>query len=209
MGIAFSMGTFLPEWLDEFKDGRAKTAMIQSVLVGVTFGAGILIGISINRYGVRLTIFAGSLLSCCRFLGAIFCPSTTTLLLSVAILPGLGLSGAQLGSTVAVSVACKRSVSVAIGLITAGGGCGSTAGGGCGSSIVPYFFQFLIDKYGWRGAFFVIAGLSLQPIVFGFLMTAFMDQLTASHGHRVEKTVVTVKEKIKLMCRLEFITAAL
>ncbi|KAK6167924.1 hypothetical protein SNE40_021848 [Patella caerulea] len=201
MGIAFSMGTFLPEWLDEFNDGRAKTAMIQSVLVGVTFGAGLLIGISIDRYGVRLTIFVGSLMSCCGFLDAIFCPSTTTLLLSVAILPGLGLSGAQLGSIVAVSMACKRSVSVAIGLIT--------AGGGCGSSIFPYFFQFLIDKYGWRGAFFVIAGLSLQSIVFGFLMTAFMDQATASRGHRVENAVVTVKEKMRLMCRLEFITAAL
>ncbi|KAK6167921.1 hypothetical protein SNE40_021845 [Patella caerulea] len=201
MGIAFSVGTFLPEWLDEFKDGRAKTAMIQSVLVGVMFGAGLLIGISIDRYGVRLTIFVGSLLSCCGFLGAIFCPSTTTLLLSVAILPGLGLSGALLGSIVAVSTACKRSVSVAIGLIT--------AGGGCGSSILPYFFQFLIDKYGWRGAFFVIAGLSLQHMMFGFLMTAFMDQLTASRGHRVEKAVVTVKEKMKLMCRPEFITAVL
>ncbi|XP_050389574.2 uncharacterized protein LOC126808696 [Patella vulgata] len=199
MGIAFSMGTFLPAWLDEFNDGRAKTAMIQSVLVGVTFGAGILIGISIDRYGVRLTIFVGSLMSCCGFLGAIFCPSTTTLLLSVAILPGLGLSAAQLGSIVAVSIACKRSVSVAIGLIT--------AGGGLGSSILPYFFQFLIDNYGWRGAFFVIAGLSLQPLVFGFLMTAFMDQVTASRGHRLEKEVVTAKEKMKLMCRPEFITA--
>ncbi|KAK6167920.1 hypothetical protein SNE40_021844 [Patella caerulea] len=201
MGIAFSMGTFLPEWLDEFNDGRAKTAMIQSVLVGVMFGAGLLIGISIDRYGVRLTIFVGSLMSCCGFLGAIFCPSTTALLLSVAILPGLGLSGAQLGSIVAVSMACKRSVSVAIGLIT--------AGGGCGSSIFPYFFKFLIDKYGWRGAFFVIAGFSLQPMVFGFLMTAFMDQVTASRGHRVENAVVTVKEKMKLMCRPEFITVAL
>ncbi|XP_050389575.2 uncharacterized protein LOC126808697 [Patella vulgata] len=201
LGIAFSMGTFLPEWLDEFNDGRAKTAMIQSVLVGVTFGAGILIGISIDRYGVRLTIFVGSLMSCCGFLGGIFCPSTTTLLLSVAILPGFGLSGAQLGSIVAVSIACKRSVSVAIGLIT--------AGGGLGSSILPYFFQFLIDNYGWRGAFFVIAGLSLQPLVFGFLMTAFMDQVTASRGHRVEKAVVTLKEKMKLVCRPEFIIAAL
>ncbi|XP_050389603.2 uncharacterized protein LOC126808716 isoform X2 [Patella vulgata] len=201
MGIAFSMGTFLPEWLDEFNDGRAKTAMIQSVLVGVTFGAGILIGISIDRYGVRLIIFVGSLMSCCGFLGAIFCPSTTTLLLSVAILPGFGLSGAQIGSIVVVSMACKRSVSAAMVLIT--------AGGGCGSSILPYFFQFLIDKYGWRGAFYVIAGLSLQPMVFGFLMTAFMDQVTASRGHRVEKAVVTVKEKMKLMCRPEFITVAL
>ncbi|KAK6167927.1 hypothetical protein SNE40_021850 [Patella caerulea] len=162
---------------------------------------GILIGISIDRYGVRLTIFVGSLMSCCGFLGAIFCPSTTTLLLSVAILPGLGLSGAQMGSIVVVSMACKRSVSAAMVLIT--------AGGGCGSSILPYLFQFLIDKYGWRGAFFVIAGLSLQPMVFGFLMTAFMDQLTASRGHRVEKAVVTVKEKMKLMCRPEFITVAL
>ncbi|ESO92759.1 hypothetical protein LOTGIDRAFT_162240 [Lottia gigantea] len=196
MGICFSLGTFLPSWLEEFQETRSKTALIQSFTIGMIFGSGIIVGVLVDRYGVRLATFCGSVMASIGLLGAVFCPNTVSLMVSLGFLTGLGSSFVQLGSGVTISLTYKNSASVGLGLIT--------AGGGLGGSTMPYIMKSLIEYYGWRGAFFILSGLALQTVVSSLLMTSFMEQ--AVGGRRAAKREpIAWKTKIKTICRPKFV----
>ncbi|ESP01801.1 hypothetical protein LOTGIDRAFT_238127 [Lottia gigantea] len=202
LGIPFSIGTFLPIWLEEFQEGRARTALIQSVHVGIMFGVGTITGVVIDKCGIRFTVIVGSILSCVGFIGAVFAPNTTVLVISIGLVSGAGLCCVYLASVVAVSAICSKSASIALGAII--------AGGGLGQSLFPYFNDYIQDVYGWRGAFYVIAGLSLQPIVFGYLMTVFIDRAKSGKPEAKKQTSqLSLKTKLKKIVCYRYVLTCL
>ncbi|ESP01957.1 hypothetical protein LOTGIDRAFT_157086 [Lottia gigantea] len=202
LGISFSLGTFLPAWLEVFQEGRAKTSLIQSVHVGVLFGAGTIVGVLTEKVGLKVTMVVGSLLSSIGFLSAFFAPNITVLIGTIGVISGFGLCCVYLSGMIAVTAACSKSTSIALGFVI--------AGGGIGQSVMPFICDHLHNTYGWRGAFLIIAGLSLQPVIFACLMTAFLKPTQSKSGTSNNvKTNQRLVEKLKQVCHPRYIITCL
>ncbi|ESO89445.1 hypothetical protein LOTGIDRAFT_234293 [Lottia gigantea] len=201
IGVAFSMTTFLPYWLDEFKSSRAQTAMIQSVLVGIHEGLNTLTGIIIVKVGARITILSGALLSTIGFIGAYFAPSTPVLLVTLGIIGGTGCSCIYLVSLVTVSSSFGKSSSLAI--------CLFFSFASVGVSVFPYLNEFLISKYSWRGTMLIYGGIFFQTFAFGYLMTSLSRRGTKPACKDPDAKHWSTVQKLKHIFQLGFILTAI
>ena len=99
----------------------------------------------------------------------------------VFILAGLGYCLAYVPSAVLCGLYYCKHRSLATGIATAGSGLGAT--------LFPIIFHHIIERYGWRGSLFIVAGLNLHLFVFAALLWPVPDKL---------KTYIAEKEKIEI-----------
>lgn len=67
----------------------------------------------------------------------------------------------------------------------------ATAGSGLGGIVFPNLVQYLIDEYGWRGSFLVVAGINLNAFVFSALLR---DSPLQKKQKAKEKLAIELKE---------------
>ncbi|KAH0626098.1 hypothetical protein JD844_000848 [Phrynosoma platyrhinos] len=135
-----------------------------------------------SRYGTRPVVMAGGSLASLGLMLASFSTSLTHLYLSIGLVTGLGWALVFTPSMAAVAHYFEKRRTLATGLAVSGAGVSSLA--------FSPIFQHLVDLYGWRGALFLLAGISLNLVVAGALLRPLAlegDQSTAgkstkSHG---------------------------
>ena len=159
-GVWYAASVFFVALIQEFKSDYASTAGIFSLFTALYGIWGILAGSLLDRLGPRRVIVAGGILLPLALASSGLASNLSHLYLTHGVLTPLGLS---LMGYVPVSVLITRSFvarrGLALGL--------ASAGVGVGISVVVPLTQLLIDRAGWRVAYFglaAIAGGVILPI---------------------------------------------
>ncbi|HSK40049.1 MAG TPA: MFS transporter [Arenibaculum sp.] len=164
MGIRQSFGIFLTPIAMDLDVGRQAFGFaiaVQNLLWGL---AQPVVGAVADRYGAMRVTIASTFLYAAGLVLATFAAGTVGLTLSLGAVIGLALTGTTYATVLAAvgRVVPEEKRGMAFGLCTAAGSFGMFA-------VVPGA-QALLDAYGWRTAFLLMAlavGL-LVPLSFGF-----------------------------------------
>ncbi|XP_076071811.1 monocarboxylate transporter 12-like isoform X2 [Mytilus galloprovincialis] len=185
-GVLFTLGILYIEFLDEFKEGKGKTAWITSLIPGTMLTVGPITGALTNRFGCRLVCIIGALLSTTGFVLSCLANSVYHLYCSFGIITGLGFGGVFLSTLVCVGHHFEKRRSFAMGI--------SLSGSGVGIFVFAPVVRILIEEYGWRGTLLIEAGFILNIIVCG----AFFRPMPKKSGRTTEKSE-TKEEAIDLL----------
>jgi len=156
--LLYSFPVFLPFLCTEFGWSRASVSWANSLAMIVTGLASPIAGMAVARYGARKSIASGGILCVLCFVAASFHNQLWQLYLAYGFLFGLG--GSLCGMLALTTVVNnwfvrKRPLALSI-LLTAGG---------LGGLVMVSFIMALINRFGWRSAYLVIAALILLLLV--------------------------------------------
>ena len=156
--LLYSFPVFLPFLCEAFGWSRASVSWANSLAMVVAGIASPLAGICIARYGARLVIVIGGILSILCFVFVSFHTRLWELYFAYGALLGTGccFCGILAMTTIANNwFVKKRPLALSI-LLTSGG---------LGGLVMVSFIMALIDRYGWRHAYLVIAAFTLLLLV--------------------------------------------
>lgn len=161
-GIAYTFGMFLFEIINYYNESKGKTAWVGSILTGTYLIIGPLVGALCNKFGCRAVCVAGSIISTVAFALSIFSPTVNWLMFTYGFLGGFGFGLIYLPAVVCVGYYFESKRSLATGIAVCGSGAGTFA-------FAP-LATILLDRYGWKGANLILAGIIFNCAVFGALM---------------------------------------
>ncbi|XP_022914399.2 monocarboxylate transporter 5 [Onthophagus taurus] len=160
-GVTYSFGVFYDDFLTYFNEGKAKTAWILSILVGVTLCSGPISSSFVNKYGCRTVTLAGTFLASGCLIVSYWANSVTVLCITIGLGTGLGFGLIYLPAIVSVTMYFDKKRSLATGIAV----CGS----GLGTFVFAPLINILLEEYGWRGAMVILGGIVLECLIFGAL----------------------------------------
>ncbi|KAJ8962271.1 hypothetical protein NQ318_018250 [Aromia moschata] len=161
-GIAYTFGIFLFEIINYYGESKGKTAWVGSLLTGTYLSIGPVVSALCNKFGCREVCVAGSIISTFAFVASIFSPTVTWLMLTYWIPRGFGFGLIYLPAVVCVGYYFETKRSLATGIAVCGSGVGTFA-------FAP-LATILLEKYGWKGANLILAGIVFNCAIFGALM---------------------------------------
>lgn len=157
-GIWYSAAVFFVALIHEFRSDYASTAGVFSLFI-VLYGLwGILTGSLLDRFGPRRVILTGGVILPLALISSGCITGLSQLYLTHGVLTPLGLS---LMSYVPVSVLVTRTFRAQRGLALGI----ASAGVGIGISLIVPLTQFLIDRVGWRVAYFGLAAIAAGVVL--------------------------------------------
>ncbi|XP_014775302.2 monocarboxylate transporter 4-like isoform X2 [Octopus bimaculoides] len=162
-GFPYSLGVMYEPWMHDYQVGRREITWILSLCIGVISVAGTVVGVFINKIGLRATLLLGSLLSSLGTLLSTFTYTTPYLAASLGIVTGFGSSLNYVSALVAVSQIFPANIKMALTI--------STIGFPVGIMTFPILITLSVDTYGWRGAFWLMSAVLLNSCVFTLLIT--------------------------------------
>ncbi|KAI5607074.1 solute carrier family 16, member 7 (monocarboxylic acid transporter 2) [Silurus asotus] len=145
----------------------SQIAWVSSIMLAVMYAGGPLSSVLVNRYGSRPVVITGGLMCSVSMVAASFSSTITHLYICVGIVGGLGLSFNLQPSLTIIGKYFQVRRPIANGLAMAGS---------------PVFLctlaplnQFLFERFGWRGSFFILGAMLLNCCVAGSLMRPLND----------------------------------
>ncbi|XP_060557630.1 monocarboxylate transporter 14-like [Ruditapes philippinarum] len=162
VGFYYSFGTLFPDIMTEFGSSRAETAVIQSTLIAVGLGSGLLNGVIIHKYGLVKAGLYGSVVSCVGVMACYFATSVAYMIISIGILMAVGFSCMFISSSTAIVQHFKGKQRLL--MLSLQG-----SGAGLGGMIYPYLLRYLSSQYGIRGNLLVISAIFMNSIPICFL----------------------------------------
>lgn len=160
-GISLSSGTIFVELLDYFEESKSKTSWVLSIILSMPSLAGPIASYLTDRYGCKIICVLGAILASTGFVIS-FAATSLSFLYFTFTVSGFGLALCLVTSVVIVPYYFEKKQSLATGL--------SVCGTGIGTFLFPPLVSYLLENYGWRGAFLILAGFFLNIAVFGCLM---------------------------------------
>ncbi|KAJ8969486.1 hypothetical protein NQ317_011492 [Molorchus minor] len=161
-GICYTFGIFLSKIADDYQETKGKTAWAGSLLTGMCMCVGPIVSALANKYGCRAACILGSLIATVAFVLSIYSPSVNWLMLVYGFIGGTGFGFIYLPAVVCVGYYFESKRSLATGIAV----CGS----GVGTFMFAPLATFLLERYGWRGANLILAGIIFNCVIFGALM---------------------------------------
>lgn len=143
-GIVYSSGIFFVEFVDRFKESKGATALIASLLLGSMLCTGPLASAVISKFGPRMAVIFGSLLSSCCLFASAFATSIFLLYFTVGLGTGIGFCIINLAGVVCVSDYFDKKRSLAVGI--------ALSGSGIGTFVLGPTIGWIISKHGWQMA---------------------------------------------------------
>ena len=167
-----SLGLFMVPLGNEFGWDRAQISLALTVFT-VSLALSLPIaGRGVDRWGSR-RILVPSIVACGVGLAAIplLANHLWSLLVIFALIGSLGAGANSLPYMLTIANWFDRRRGLAIGI--------AMAGAGAGYAYVPPLVQYMIDGYGWRSGYFVLAGITLfigVPLIAMFLQESPADR---------------------------------
>jgi MFS family permease len=155
-GSAYSFGAFFEPLQRDFAASRGSISLVFSIAGFLYFCLGAAGGWLADRVGPRRVCLAGMLVVGAGLLGASLAPQLWQVYLAYGLGIGLGVGLGYVPSVGAVQCWFVRRRGFASGL--------AVAGIGLGTLLVPPLAAWLIDAFGWRGAY---AALGAGAILLG------------------------------------------
>ncbi|XP_078695380.1 monocarboxylate transporter 13-like isoform X1 [Branchiostoma floridae x Branchiostoma belcheri] len=162
VGVAKSFGVFFPYFLEAFGEDARNTAWVSSIQGATCLFGSVFTGALTNVFGCRAVVMAGSLVAGSGLLSSFFVTSLPAMYVTTGFVTGVGFSLMYTPCLTMVGRYFKKRRALANGF--------GVTGTGLGTFILPPFFQYIIDEYGWRGALLITAGVALQGLVIGALL---------------------------------------
>ncbi|XP_042240009.1 uncharacterized protein LOC121878082 isoform X2 [Homarus americanus] len=161
-GVTMSFGVLFVELLSYFQEGKSLTSWVGSLFMAIPLLAGPLASLLTDRYGCQTVTICGAVVASFGFFVSAFVNTIPLLLLTVGVITGLGLAVCYVAAIVIVAFYFEKKRSLATGI--------AVAGSGIGTFLFAPLIQYLVDYWGWRLCFIILAGLFLNMVVCGALM---------------------------------------
>lgn len=177
---------FFKEIQEIFNTSYSEIAWISSIMLAVMYAGGPISSILVNKFGSRPVVLAGGLLCSVGMISASFCNSVLQLYICVGVIGGFGLAFNLQPSLTIIGKYFFKKRPIANGL--------AMAGSPVFLSTLAPLNQFLFNKFGWRGSFFILGGLLLNCCMAGSLMRPIgpkpmkKDEEKADHKLHEKKT---------------------
>lgn len=156
-GTMNSFGAFLDSMTDEFDASLGATALVYALPSFVLFTLGVFTGPFADRHGPRRMVLAGAALTGTGLLVTARAPNLAVAIVAYGLGLGLGMACFLVPMTACIGGWFVRRRAVAQGL--------SASGAGLGSFLVVPLSRWLIDGYGWRRAYEVLAVLCAASLL--------------------------------------------
>ncbi|GAV08917.1 hypothetical protein RvY_18536 [Ramazzottius varieornatus] len=163
LGSSFAFSVFYAEWIECFHKGPTATSLLISISCALILGTSAPATILANRFGARRIIMLGGLLSATGFAASAVVPSFEWLYVTYGLMAGLGNGLALIPSFGVLSLYFRERRNFATSVVT--------VGTGVGIMIFSLLFEYLIASYTWRGAMLITAGILLNVIPCGAVMS--------------------------------------
>lgn len=163
-GTINSFGAFLDPMTDEFDASLGATALIYALPAFILFMLGLLTGPLADQYGPRPMLLSGALLTGAGLFITSNAPNLAVAVLAYGFGLGLGMACFLVPMTACIGGWFVRRRAVAQGL--------SAAGSGLGTLLVVPFARWLIDEFGWRRAYEVLALLCVAALLIAAAIAA-------------------------------------
>ncbi|CAH4031041.1 unnamed protein product [Pieris brassicae] len=173
---------------DKLKDMGHRTtgaAMVMSVMLCVINFGGPFVGVLVKLKSPRFVCVTGSLICATGIFLSSFSTNIVHLSLSYGVVFGVGLGFIQNASFVAINSYFKLKKSIAVGI--------AMTGTGIGQALMPHVVEYSLDKFGFKGACWLLSALCLHGVCGGMLM-----QPVKWHMKKIEEEVVIEEEKIEM-----------
>ncbi|CAG0882479.1 unnamed protein product [Cyprideis torosa] len=136
--------------------------VVHILIYGVSFTYASLSAFLVKRWGCRRVVIIGGILSTTGFLISSVAPNLDTLYFTYSVMCGVGFGIAYIPSIVIIDEYFTKRRTIAVGI--------ACSGIGLGSFIYPHITRFALYFFGWRGAFLICAGLTVNISVAGLFM---------------------------------------
>ncbi|CAD6189099.1 unnamed protein product [Caenorhabditis auriculariae] len=166
-GFVYSFGVLVVKIMEEFKANNTMSALIISLLTGLTLGTGPIASAICNKYGCRTTTISGACISFIGCAASYFATSIYFIVVSVGVVMGFGFGLMYCPAIVIVTMYFEKKRSLATGI--------AVAGAGVGTVLFAPINAFLIGSYGWRSVFIAflfvlvlcaLCGATFRPLEF-------------------------------------------
>ncbi|KAM7381011.1 hypothetical protein PAMA_012040 [Pampus argenteus] len=186
-GSPQAVGVLYPEWVLAFREGKATTAWVGSLVLGGGLIVGPVCSVCVASYGARaVVVFGGMMVSGGLILSA-FAPSILFLVFSYGVVVGVGVG---LLYSAVLTITClyfDRRRGLALGLVSTG----TSVGGILFASLQ----SMLIELFGLDGCLIIIGALALNIVP----SAAAMRPLTSSTyyvKHSLERVIKKEEEAV-------------
>lgn len=152
-GCAYTFSAFLEPLQREFGASRGSTSLVFSLAGFLYFALGVVSGPLADRFGARPLAVAGMLLIAAGLAAASRAHGLIEVYLAYGLGIGLGVGAAYVPAVGAVQRWFVRRRGFASGL--------AVSGIGLGNLLMPPLASELIDAFGWRSAYVVLAAIAL------------------------------------------------
>ena len=184
----YTQGIFIEAWIADFGWTRAQASL--GILGSTLALAAVLpfIGLIVDRYGLVRPVMVSLLgLAVAYVLLGLFVQSIVTFVALAMLQAVLGSASSPLAYTRAINSVFERQRGLALGIALSGAGVAATFG--------PSFISTAVAAFGWRGAYFIMAGFTLAV---GIVIVLVLSRLNGA------KTTVNVDPDV---ARQAFVTA--
>uniref|UniRef100_A0A1B6DMD7 Major facilitator superfamily (MFS) profile domain-containing protein n=1 Tax=Clastoptera arizonana TaxID=38151 RepID=A0A1B6DMD7_9HEMI len=188
-GITYTFGVFLPEFVQYYGEGKGTVAWVGSILTGMCFVAGPIVGGLSNKYGCRVVSMAGSLIGCAAFVLSTFSPNVLVLMLTYGLMGGIGFGLIYLPAVVCVGYYFETKRSLATGIAVCGSGFGAFA-------FAP-LAQFLLSNFKWQEANLILSGIIFSCIFCGALMRPLTFPSEPKHKPLLQRMAEDKKKQME------------
>ncbi|MGH1492199.1 MAG: MFS transporter [Acidimicrobiales bacterium] len=148
-GVAYSFGSFFGSMADEFDGARSEVALFFSITTFLYFALGVFTGRVADRIGPRPVLLFGAV---CLVLGLLITSRVQSLwvgYITYGLGVGIGVACAYVPMVATVGLWFEKRRSAAMGV--------AVAGIGVGTLVVAPLSERLIDTYGWRQTYVIMA----------------------------------------------------
>lgn len=182
-GMLFSFGVFFLDLLEYFQEGKGKTALVGSTLMGTHLIVGPFTSALVNLWGCRAVAMTGAVVATLAFAASISAPSIEVLIFTYGILGGIGVSMIYIPTILIVGFYFDKRRALANGL--------SASGSGVGAFLYAPLCRLLQDHYGWRGALLILAGLVFNCLALAALFRPLNSDRSPESEKSDESTTCT------------------
>lgn len=151
-GVAYSFGSFFAPMADEFGSDRSTTALFFAITTFLYFALGVLTGRLADVYGPRPVLAVGSVFLVVGLLITSRVESITLGYLTYGVGVGVGVACAYVPMVAAVGGWFERRRTTALGV--------AVAGIGVGTLTWAPATEWLIERYGWRQTYVILAAVA-------------------------------------------------
>ena len=203
MGIIQSFGILFSELLETFEGNNADTSWVASINTGVMMLSGPVAGVIITKTNCRIAAMLGCFLAGCGMAFSALVNSLNWLYLTYGLLAGFGFGLGNLSAAIVINIHCANYRAFAMGL--------AASGSGVGTIVMPLFLRYCLDTFGWKGTFVMMAGVCMQGIVFGALLSPghILPTPVDEELHEKNTNQISSKHLKKLLCKPQFICLTL
>lgn len=153
-GTVWSFGVFFGYIVSDFGLSHGNTSIIFSIQSIVTYGGAAVLGLVIDRFGVRRLLFIATGLIAGGLVGVSLLPKFSGVVFAYSIVAATGFSIVHVIGFTTPSRWFDRRRGLATGL--------AVAGASTGTLLIPFVSEILISRLGWRGAY---GGLTISFLI--------------------------------------------